>query len=579
MELEHTKLLGKIFEHEQDHWLKIRGIKIGISPQFNYKKLETFDQSNIKNLLDECYKDKNIVAVLYNWSNGIAYIKNGIDIKNPDDSIRDSMYTSFLVKPRSSHENIPKPIECSSKENMGDKLIGVKFMKNIFEKHSRPEWVQIKGVCIGRSSRFSYKIEKNDNIEKILDKYLIDVKAVVIVYNKVTETSYIKSGFNLDIETDYGINNCCVSFIIKNKVTSSMVPRTLFKNKVIVQYQEKKEYEVLSENFVSWDNKLLEFRLENKKFIPCGFNVYWLGYTEYHNYPAHLDITEMFELAVKMKATLIRSYTLACNFGNKKSLRPSNNNLNLAFEPIDFAFSEAKRTGIKLVVPLCNAYPQYSGWIGSFTETHNLDPSFFWTDHDVRNDFKDFIEKWLNHHNKYTGYQYKNSEELLFIETGNELGNYRPRNGSTSGPTKEWTADISKFIKNIAPNVLILDGVDEALSDDNFEIKETDCVGAHFYGLDYKRLEKGATNALLNKKPYIIGEYSSNFGQDWYDKIESIPGISGDIVWCIQPSNKNGKNSECKKGFDMCYKEDLAKLLVISNHFRKIQGLPKVSNL
>lgn len=95
-------------------------------------------------------------------------------------------------------------------------------------------------------------------------------------------------------------------------------------------------------NFVTWNPSTSTFLLNGNKFVPVGPNVYWLGYTEFYNYPPHIQTDEMFAVASAMAATVVRSHTLGFSSGQQITLRPSSNFLNqAAFEPIDYALSVA----------------------------------------------------------------------------------------------------------------------------------------------------------------------------------------------------------------------------------------------
>jgi len=615
MSLVNTKLLGNTFVNDpKPGWIKINGVVLGNSPEYGYSSVKSNDVSS---LLDKCYNDKNIVVVLYNWSNGQAYTKSGFNLSNIQDYSLNAVYTTFVIESRINKNNLPRVPELEKQrkelpivppviDTPGQKLIGVQFLGKKFEQDPKQAWIKINQLTIGKSQQFGYNIAHSNNIGQLLDELIKDQNIVVAVYNHKTGIAYLKKGFDLTKSTDIAIDNDYTSFVVKNKVTSSMAPNSVLIGggvSVEVPVSVSVPVEVPVEvpvsvpvssqpvpvssddksGFVSWNRNASKFQLNNKKFVPCGFNSYWLGLTEWREYPTHAQITEMFDIAIRMKATVIRAHTLGCNFDNPKSLRPYDNNLNeAAYEPIDFSFNEARRTGIKLMIPMCDAYQYYHGSIASFTRSRGLNTEQFWYNQDVRNDFKDFIYKWMNHTNQYTGIQYKNSPEILFIETGNELGNIRPDAGSTSIPTQEWTTDITKYIKSLAPNIMVFDGCDEALGHDtarNFDITETDAVGAHFYWNDYQRLENGASRAQSVGKPYIIGEYSSHFGQDWFDKIESTPNVYGSILWSMYPHNEDGTRVPHEDGFTLYYPEDMQQLTLISNHFRRIQGLPTVDSI
>jgi hypothetical protein len=83
-------------------------------------------------------------------------------------------------------------------------------------------------------------------------------------------------------------------------------------------------------------------------------------------------------------------------------------------------------------------------------------------------------------------------------------------------------------------------------------------------------MDSGCNNAANLGKPYIIGEYASNFGQDWFNQIESKK---------IHPHKDDGSKLEHNDGFTVHYPEDYNQLLLISNHIRRMRGMPEVSSI
>jgi mannan endo-1,4-beta-mannosidase len=302
------------------------------------------------------------------------------------------------------------------------------------------------------------------------------------------------------------------------------------------------------------------FSLGSSSFVPVGFNAYWLGYTENYDYPPKAQVDEMFSAAVAMGATVIRSHTIGFSSGSEKSLRPYDNNLNEnAWEPIDYAINKAYETGVKLIVPMTDSYSYYHGNYGDFCNTRGVDKTEFWTNSDVRNDFKDYLSQWLNHENRYNGIKNKDSTAIFAIELGNELGNIRDGAGSTTVPTREWLDDISQYIKSIDSNHLLMPGTDEALggdTSDDFSVPGFDLFSGHFYGNDYQRVDFGADGSVATGRGYIIGEHSSRFGQDWYDNIESRDTVMGSVVWSFYPHDDgtpNGIRVPHDDGFTLWY--------------------------
>jgi mannan endo-1,4-beta-mannosidase len=286
----------------------------------------------------------------------------------------------------------------------------------------------------------------------------------------------------------------------------------------------------------------------------------------------------MFQIAKEIGATVIRSHTLGFSGGSPNSLRPSTNNLNpAAWEPIDYSFYMAERYNIKLIVPLIDGYDYYHGSYGEFCKTRGVPKDEFWTNLDVRQDFKQYIEMWLNHRNQYTNKMIKDNPSLFLIELGNELGNIRPNVGSNSVPTKDWIDDISSFIKSKDPNHLILHGVDESLGqNDDFNIRSIDVFNGHFYGKDYSRIDFGADSAKNVGKPYIIGEYDSHFGDDWFLEIERRQNVKGTVFWSVYPHTngyRSGSPVPHNDGYTLHYPEDSNEFDRISKHFTRMKSI------
>jgi mannan endo-1,4-beta-mannosidase len=328
-------------------------------------------------------------------------------------------------------------------------------------------------------------------------------------------------------------------------------------------------------NFVKWDGR--DFVLNGEKFVPVGFNAYWLGFTEEYSYPKHSQIEEMFKIAEQIGATVIRSHTLGFSGGSPNSLRPFDNNLNPnAWDSIDYSFYMANLYNIKLVIPLIDGYNYYHGSYGEFCKTRGLPKNEFWSNQVVRNDFKQYINEWLQHTNKYTGIAFKDDAAIGLIELGNELGNIRPNVGSTSIPTKDWIKDISSYIKSIDKNHLVLHGVDESLGqNDDFQIDSLDVYSGHFYGKDYSRIDFGSNSAANVKKAYIIGEYDCHFEEDWFTEIERRTNVKGTIFWNVYPHTngyKSGLPVPHNDGYTIHYPENELEFDRIQQHFKNLKS-------
>lgn len=302
----------------------------------------------------------------------------------------------------------------------------------------------------------------------------------------------------------------------------------------------------------------LDFIINGKKFVPTGFNAYWMGLHENGTIPTFTQIDNIFSIALKLKANTIRSHTLGFSSGGPQTLQFSDS----PFEIIDYAFLKAKETGIKLILPLTDSYNYYHGNYGDFCDGNK---EAFFTNGTYRARFLEFVARYLNHVNKFTNIAIKDSREVLFFELGNELGNYRPQATSIATPTVEWMNAVLEFIKE-RTSTMVLDCCDECVEQVNSLDVPFDAHSMHIYWDDRKRLN----NMLRSMAPVILGEISSTMDEAYLKSIE--PLVQGTIMWGIYPDGLTHDD-----GYTMNWGD--SRLLMWSNHFRRMQGLKEVMSL
>lgn len=313
----------------------------------------------------------------------------------------------------------------------------------------------------------------------------------------------------------------------------------------------------------------------NQPFVPVGFNAYWLGLDENFDYPSKTRIEEMFRVAKAMSATTIRSHTLGHSSGNVKSLlRPDGKINKAAWKPIDTALLLARKYDIRLIVPFTDNYWWYNGNYGDFATRRNLPKSEFWTNPVLINDFKVYIRTWLNHVNPLTKIAYKNDPYILMLETGNELGNIR--NEGNSVPPRSWIENITRFIRSIDKNHLILDGSDESLGQsDNFNIPTINVFSKHYYGEDPISMQDASRRSAAVGKPLIIGEYNSHASESWLKNMEGDKNVKGTFFWSMFGHDDNGNWMRHEDGYSQYYGDPASSedLLRLTNHIRRMRNM------
>ena len=111
-----------------------------------------------------------------------------------------------------------------------------------------------------------------------------------------------------------------------------------------------------------------------------------------------------------------------------------------------------------------------------------------------------------------------------------------------------WTAEISSYIKKLAPKKLVIDGT-YGINKTNLAIPTVDIVSDHFYPRNLTKLDNDISLAASANKPYIVGEFAwnnYNYGNppsgpslvDFLDAIEARqnltkPVVTGDLFWSL----------------------------------------------
>ncbi|MES1171860.1 MAG: cellulase family glycosylhydrolase [Bacteroidota bacterium] len=127
---------------------------------------------------------------------------------------------------------------------------------------------------------------------------------------------------------------------------------------------------------------------------------------------------------------------------------------------LDQAIWEAKRRGIRVIVPLVNNWPDYGGlaaYAGWATEEDGVPHSHddFFSDMRMRQWWKDYAAMLADRVNTFTGVAYRDEPTILAWEIGNEL-----RCLSCRGTPRlaETVRELARFLRAVMPHHLIADG-------------------------------------------------------------------------------------------------------------------------
>lgn len=164
----------------------------------------------------------------------------------------------------------------------------------------------------------------------------------------------------------------------------------------------------------------------------------------------------------------------------------------------------------------------------------------FYNNETIVSDFKNYIHHLLTHKNQFNGLTYAEDPAIFAYETGNELGG--PVFGDKDVPVS-WTTEIAKYVKELAPNKLVIDGT-YGVNTTHLSIEEVDIFSDHFYPLNNTKLNEDIVTVEAANKVYLAGEIDWT-GLNGGDSLQSFhqiildrqklekPVIAGDLFWSL----------------------------------------------
>ncbi|KAI5353840.1 hypothetical protein L3X38_006734 [Prunus dulcis] len=204
----------------------------------------------------------------------------------------------------------------------------------------------------------------------------------------------------------------------------------------------------------------LQLVLNGVPYYAHGFNAYWLMYVATD--PSQRDkILSAFQEATKHGLSIARTW--AFSDGGYRPLQSSPGSYNeQTFQGLDFAISEAKKHGIKLILSLVNNYENFGGrkqyvdWARSQGQSITTEDDFY-TNSVVKDFYRNHIKTVLTRTNSLTGVAYKDEPTIMAWELMNE-----PRcTSDPSGKTiQAWITEMASYLKSIDGNHLLEVGLE-----------------------------------------------------------------------------------------------------------------------
>ncbi|KAM2020721.1 hypothetical protein FF1_042512 [Malus domestica] len=191
-----------------------------------------------------------------------------------------------------------------------------------------------------------------------------------------------------------------------------------------------------------------------------GFNAYWLMYMG-TDPSERVKVSSALREAKEHGLTIARTWAFAD--GGYRALQTSPGSYDeKTFRGLDFVISEAKKSGIKVILSLVNNYDNYGGkkqyveWARSQGQSLSSEDDFY-TNSLVKGFYKNHIKTVLTRINTLIGVAYKDEPTIMAWELMNE-----PRcTSDPSGKTiQAWITEMASYLKSIDGNHLLEVGLE-----------------------------------------------------------------------------------------------------------------------
>ena len=208
-----------------------------------------------------------------------------------------------------------------------------------------------------------------------------------------------------------------------------------------------------------------------------------------------------------------------------------------AFRALDKAVQLAEQYNVRLIISLVDGRNHWGG-PAAYAAFRGKPESAFWTDAQVKTDFKATISFLLNRTNFYTGVPYKDNKAIFAWQLGNEMTSGNPTT------TYAWMSEMAAYIKNGDSNHLVCSGhyvLREEIPTSYLTDANIDLIDAHYYGyhgyasLLAKLNEHVAITA--GHRPMIVGEFGMDTTAAFTNLLDGIianPNVAGGLLWNLR---------------------------------------------
>jgi len=219
-----------------------------------------------------------------------------------------------------------------------------------------------------------------------------------------------------------------------------------------------------------------------------------------------------------------------------------------AFRNIDQVLATANKYNVRVMLDLTAGSGDYLGGCKTYAAHRGKRRPAFYTDPQLREDYKTTVRYVLNRVNTVTGVPYKEDKAIIAWQFGNEMVDAIP----------SWLSEMAAYMKELDPNHLVAEtrhrGGFVQMIDPNIDL-----LTRHFYtsykfgGSDWVKACRDELEVLKGQRPLFVGEFGpyvdgKNFtAENAPDKLKTfldacieMDGMAGAMLWSMYFHHRNG---------------------------------------
>lgn len=278
-----------------------------------------------------------------------------------------------------------------------------------------------------------------------------------------------------------------------------------------------------------------------------------------NRFPDEYEVRDILSGIQRLGGRATRSFTLSIFHPDDKNMpvyvtsrRTYNED---AFKCLDLIIALCHEYDIRLILPFI-ASQSFIGIRGvdEFAALANKPSGSFWTDEEVKADFRHLLDFILNRKNTVNGILYKDDPAILAWQLGNEFGSFagdRKLSYDIWNPIiNKWSLEFAAYIKKVDPKHLVMEAGGgfrkDFIADPNIDI-----ISDHLYeywsklgGGDWKLapMAKHSIEECKGKKPLMVDEFGLGGMENIHELMQTIidEDIVGGLIWSIRSHRRDG---------------------------------------